>query len=76
MLRRAAARLSNCSQSREEIVGTLRSQKDPQLNYAIRIVEARPYWRMPEAKHHMIEGGLFLPAHRPIGPSADQHPAR
>ena len=49
------------------MAGTLRSQKDPQLNDAIRVVEARPYWRMPEAKHHMIEGGLFLPVHRPIG---------
>lgn len=45
----------------------LRSRRDPQLDYAIRVVEARPYWRMPDAKRQMIEGGLFTPEHRSIG---------
>ena len=45
----------------------LRSRTDPALNYPIRVVEAEPFWRMPESKTPMIRDGLFLPVHRPLG---------
>jgi BNR repeat-like domain len=45
----------------------LRSQPDAALDYPIRVVEAEPFWRMPEDKHAMIQEGLYRPIHRPVG---------
>lgn len=45
----------------------LRSHKDPSLDYPIHVVEAEPFWRPPENAQPMIQQGLFLPVHRPLG---------
>ena len=44
----------------------LRSRTDPALDYPIRVVEAEPFWRLPENKNLTIADGLFRAEHRPL----------
>ena len=44
----------------------LRSRTDPALDYPIRVVEAEPYWRLPEDKSLTVADGLFRAEHRPV----------
>ena len=44
----------------------LRSRTDPQLDYPIRVLEARQFLRLTEKKTLTIEQGLFRIVHRPI----------